>query len=72
MAEIVLRYTMPVYVTIDVAQRRVVCVERSEDEVELDRAGDRPVVLDGEGDAEAAARLAGDVPWPRSRLVRLS
>ena len=68
MTEIVLRATMPVYVTVDLAQRKVVRVERSENEAELDRCAEALVVVDGEGDAEEAARIAGG-DWPPSRLI---
>lgn len=69
MTTIVLRATMPVYVTVDPAQRTVVRVERSENETELDRAGEAPVVVDGEGDAHDAAAIAGCTEWPPSKLI---
>jgi hypothetical protein len=76
--DVVLRYTAPVWVTVDLEAERVSKVEVGDTEVELCRnEGGFAVVVDASGgaspaDGEAAARVAedGEVLWPAWEWVR--
>lgn len=70
MSEIVLLYKMPVYVTVDPAQEKVVAVECYEAEVEPFNAGEVPCLTDvASAEARAAAAIANDAHWPHVLLL---
>jgi len=69
MSELVLRYTAPVYVTVDLDRGRVLRVECADTETELDLAAEEPVIVDGVGDARTAARIAEHADWPEWRFI---
>jgi len=69
MSELVLRYSAPVYVTVDLDGRCVVRVECADTETELELAAEAPVVVDGDGDPRTAAQIAEVATWPEWRFI---
>ena len=71
MTKVVLRYKMPVYVTVDLTHGKVLTVECSEADIEPHREGEVLRTDGAPGDeARRAAAIADDAPWPRVRLTR--